>query len=108
MGQNRFAVSSKNGWVNPQNPNQSIGIILHGYSQSMEGIMGSVEDLKNKKDLSALQIGGIGQLLFRQEWGKLSQTSTIGVFYDNFCNHCSRAETFLSIQNVKENNSFLP
>ena len=84
MGQNRFAVSSKNGWVNPQNPNQSIGIILHGYSQSMEGIMGSVEDLKNKKDLSALQIGGIGQLLFRQEWGKLSQTSTIGVFYDNY------------------------
>ena len=32
----------------------------------------------------------------------------IGVFYDTFCNHCSRAETFLSIQNVKENNSFLP
>ena len=84
MIQNRIAYTSKIGWVNPQNPNQSIGIIVNGYRQNMNGSMGSLDDLFNKKEVNALQIGGLAQVLFRNEWGKLSQTSSVGLYYDEY------------------------
>lgn len=84
MSQNRFSISSKTGWVNPKNPNQSIGVILHGYRQSMIGNMGSSDDALNQKELSAHQIGGVSQFLFRQDWNKISHTGSVGIFYDNY------------------------
>lgn len=84
MIQNRIAYSSKIGWVNPKNPNQSLGMILNGYRQNMNGSMGSIHDFFNTKDINANQIGGLAQILFRHDWGKLSQTSSIGFYYDNY------------------------
>ena len=57
LAQQRTAFTSKTGWVNPDDPDMSVGIIVHGYTQSIDARLGPVP-LGSRQFLDGTQRGG--------------------------------------------------
>lgn len=84
MKQGRVAFTSKMGWVNPDNPNQSVGTIFQLYSHQMKGSMGSDLPATLHSQWGGAQNGGLAQILFQHGWGTLSQTSSVLFLRDQY------------------------
>ncbi len=77
MKQGRIAFTAKTGWVNPDQPDQSVGTIIQLYRHTMDGFMGVDQPGYFKTGLKGIQNGGMAQFLFRQGWGRWAQTSAL-------------------------------
>lgn len=83
VAQQRLAFTSKTGWVNPDDPDMSVGIILHGYRQGIDARLGPVP-LGSKQFLHGAQQGGLAQVLVRDGGSWWSQTSGLSWSLDRY------------------------
>ena len=83
VAQKRTAFTSKTGWVNPDDPDMSVGIIVHAYQQSMDARLGPLT-LAQSQFLEGDQRGGMAQVLIREGGMKWSQTSGVSWSLDRY------------------------
>ena len=81
--QKRSAFTSKTGWVNPDDPDMSVGIIVHGYQQSLNARLGPLA-LVSSQDLEGSQRGGLVQVLVREGGMGWYQTSGLSWSLDRY------------------------
>lgn len=83
VAQQRTAFTSKTGWVNPDDPEMSVGIIVHGYTQSIDARLGPVP-LGSRQFLDGTQRGGLAQVLIRDGGQGWTQTSGLSFSVDRY------------------------
>ena len=83
VAQQRTAFTSKTGWVNPDDPDMSVGIIVHGYTQSIDARLGPVP-LGSRQFLTGMQRGGLAQVLVREGGTGWFQTSGVSWSLDRY------------------------
>ena len=81
--QKRSAFTSKTGWVNPDDPDMSVGIIVHGYQQSLNARLGPLA-LAGSQNLEGSQRGGLVQVLVREGGMGWYQTSGLSWSLDRY------------------------
>ncbi|MGA0818489.1 MAG: TonB-dependent receptor plug domain-containing protein [Schleiferiaceae bacterium] len=83
VAQQRSAFTSKTGWVSPDDPDFSVGIILHGYQQKLDARLGPLV-LATSQFLEGNQRGGLAQVLVREGGQGWSQTSGLNWSVDRY------------------------